>query len=110
MTRAQRLRQAKGLERAADNMDKLELKRIKSFGKEKKVKERAKGWEDVNGISVKKTKKKDGDEKKDSEWVSDEEMDGDEAAPAVGEVEGEAQTVDTAAASIPLPAAEDELL
>ncbi|KAF2126434.1 hypothetical protein P153DRAFT_251991, partial [Dothidotthia symphoricarpi CBS 119687] len=82
LKRSQRLRHQKGLERGADNMDKLELKRIKSFGRELKVKERAKGWEDVNGVATKKTKKgtfdvldDEADDKAEREWVSDDEMD-----------------------------------
>jgi hypothetical protein len=68
------------MERAADNMDKLELKRAKSFGREKKVKERAKGWEEVNEVKRRKAKreKEELDEverRKGLEWVSDEEMD-----------------------------------
>ncbi|KAF2646229.1 hypothetical protein P280DRAFT_368951, partial [Massarina eburnea CBS 473.64] len=60
LKRAQRLRQQKGMGRAEDNMDKLELKRVKSFGKEKKVKERAKAWDEVNetGLNKKKTRGK----------------------------------------------------
>lgn len=119
MTRAQRLRQQKNLERAADNMDKLELKRIKSLGNEKKVKERAKGWEDVNGVSVKKNKKGDTLEadteanRKEREWVSDEEMDGNDlmAPDGAGEVKGEGKPAEVVVpATIPLPAEEDELL
>ncbi|CAO2655395.1 Nn.00g104590.m01.CDS01 [Neocucurbitaria sp. VM-36] len=124
MTRAQRLRQQKNLERAADNMDKLELKRIKSLGNEKKVKERAKGWEDVNGVSVKKSKKTasafEGLDDADTEenrrergWVSDEEMDGNDlAAPnGSGEVKGEGKPADVVVpATVPLPVEEDELL
>ncbi|EFQ95002.1 hypothetical protein PTT_07135 [Pyrenophora teres f. teres 0-1] len=82
MTRAQRLRYQKGLERAEDNMEKLEKKRMKSLGKEKKIKERAKGWEDVNGEGLKKSKKEHTVEEVEAEemrgdggWVSDEEMD-----------------------------------
>ncbi|RMZ71117.1 ribosome biogenesis alb1 [Pyrenophora seminiperda CCB06] len=105
MTRAQRLRYQKGLERAEDNMDKLEKKRMKSVDKEKKVKERAKGWEDVNGEGVKKSKKEhaieeiETDEKREERgWVSDEEMDEQvgEAATTDGEVKAESKKVDTA--------------
>ncbi|KAL6709148.1 hypothetical protein ACN47E_001964 [Coniothyrium glycines] len=111
LTRGQRIRQQKGLERAADNMDKLESKRLKSLGKEKVVKERAKGWEDINeeGLKKKKTKlaelSEGGERKKDREWVSDEEMD--ESAPVVGED----KVLDTVVPeSVPLPVEEDELL
>ena len=90
MKRQQRLRQLNAIERAADNMDKLELKVQKSAGKEKKVRDRKKGWEELNvhGGNEKSVKMKrgnvfngleDGEEEsrsgKEREWVSDEEMD-----------------------------------
>lgn len=116
MTRGQRVRQQKGLERAADNMDKLELKRLKSLGKAGTIKERAKGWEDINGDGSKKKTKSgnafdqlDDSEKKqqqqEREWVSDEEMD--ERAPVVGDgkaVEG------VVSESVPVPVEDDDLL
>ena len=115
MTRGQRARREKHLERAADNMDKLELKRIKSFGKEKAVKERAKGWEDINGEGggkkrVKSVVFEDGEgeggelkRKKESGWVGEEEMDG---------VDGAVESKDDVVVpeSVPLPVQEDELL
>jgi hypothetical protein len=98
---------------------------VKSLGKEKNIKDRSKGWEDVNGEGTTKKKKdskplEDVDdedettEKKDREWVSDEDMD-DTAVVASqssgGEVAGDgAQLEAPAAASIPLPVVEDELL
>lgn len=92
-------------------MDKLETKRMRSLGKGKVVKERAKGWEDVNGEGVVKRSKKKGDvgdeeaAKKEREWVSDEEMDQEE-----GSVGGDV-VVDAAPQSVPLPAVEeDEML
>lgn len=115
MTRAQRLRHQKGLERAADVLDKRQVKVVKSLGKEKNIKERSKGWEDVNGEGKKKKKTAgvDGDDdeaeqKADREWVSDEDMDDQEAA----EAQGSNQPADAAAApaNIPLPVEEDELL
>ncbi|KAF2851435.1 hypothetical protein T440DRAFT_394565 [Plenodomus tracheiphilus IPT5] len=118
LTRAQRLRQQKGLERAADNMDKLEVKRSKSFVREKKVKERAKGWEDVNGDGERVVKRK---EKKDTAemgledaggWV-DEDMDEADVDVVVqdGEVKGEGKEVDAAVEkSTVTPVGEDELL
>ena len=117
MTRAQRLRQQKGLERAEENLDKLELKRIKSVGKERKVKERAKGWEDVNGVSVKKAKGAnafdglDDEEKKraEKEWVSDEEMD-DEAVAAGSELKESKQADAVAPNNAPLPIVDEEPL
>ncbi|KNG52777.1 ribosome biogenesis protein alb1 [Stemphylium lycopersici] len=117
MTRAQRLRHQKGLERAEENMDKLANKRLKSLGKGKKVTERAKGWEDVNGDGVvgKKGKKErvvdgeegegDGEVKKEREWGGDEDMD--EAV----EVNGEAKVVDAAVTqSVVAPVEVDEML
>lgn len=101
MTRAQRLRHQKGLERAEENMDKLANKRLKSLGKGKKITERAKGWEDINDDGTKKSKKgstledeAEQKKKKEREWVSDEDMDegGD------GEVKSESKEVDGAAA------------
>ena len=127
MTRAQRLRHQKGLERAAHNFDKMEVKVVKSLGKERKVKERSKGWEDVNDEGKKKKKKANGldemndddeqVEKKEREWVSDEEMDDTETtlqqASNVqhGEAKGDGKQVDVIIPeSIPLPVEEDELL
>ncbi|CAN9222258.1 unnamed protein product [Alternaria alternata] len=104
MTRAQRLRYQKGLERAEENMDKLEKKRAKSVGKSKKIVERAKGWEDVNGDGTKKSKKQiaieqleDEEKRKEREWVSDEDMDVEEETAAVeenGEVKGKGKEMD----------------
>ncbi|KAF2825545.1 hypothetical protein CC86DRAFT_323988 [Ophiobolus disseminans] len=128
MTRAQRLRHQKGLERAADNLDKMQVKVVKSLGKELKVKERAKGWEDVNdeGVKKKKTKKSaavddmDNDteaKRKEREWVSDEDMDDtevvlqDPSSTSNGEVKGEGNQADAIVPeSVPLPVVEDELL
>lgn len=119
MTRAQRLRHQKGLERAADNLDKMEVKVGKSLGKERTVKERSKQWEDVNEEGKKKKKKtlKDEEEelikRNEREWVSDEEMDDTEVAAEVnaGEVKGEGKQVDVILPeSVPLPVEEDELL
>lgn len=118
MTRAQRLRHQKGLERAADVLDKREVKVVKSLGKEKNIKERSKGWEDVNGEGGKKKRKSaavgddagmDEEEKrKEREWVSDDDMDDtDTTAPAVQDVEANGESKP---ASIPLPEVEDELL
>ena len=117
MTRAQRLRYQKGLERAEDNMDKLEKKRLKSVGKEKKVKERAKGWEDVNGEGVKKSKKEHAIEEIEAEgegWVSDEDMDEIDAAAVeegAGEVKVEGKKIDTTVPeSVSAPVEVDEML
>jgi hypothetical protein len=127
MTRAQRLRHQKGLERGADNLDKMQVKVVKSLDKEKNIKDRSKGWEDVNGDGTTKKKKKDtaslddvpGDadavESKDREWVSDEDMDDTAvvAPPALqdGQVKApSAQAEAPAAADVPLPVVEDELL
>ncbi|KAF1921575.1 Alb1-domain-containing protein [Ampelomyces quisqualis] len=124
MTRAQRLRHQKGLERAADVLDKREVKVGKSLGKEKNIKERSKGWEDVNGEGAKKKKKKSAraddagmdevEKRKEREWVSDDDMDDAETtAPAVQHVDvdgGSKQDETAIPAGMPLPIVEDELL
>jgi hypothetical protein len=123
MTRAQRLRHQKGLERAADVLDKREVKVVKSLGKERNIKERSKGWEDVNGEGTTSKKKKKtsglddavGDEteqRKEREWASDEDMDDTDIAVQAGEAKDQGQQVDTTTMpeSIPLPVIEDELL
>jgi hypothetical protein len=121
MTRAQRLRHQKGLERAEDILAKRQVNVVKSLRKMDTIKERAKMWEDVNGEPKKKKKTHALDDvddteaaKKDREWVSDEEMD--EAATAVtapSTVQNRevSKTEDDAvlSAGIP-PMVEDELL
>jgi hypothetical protein len=112
LKRAQRERYQKGLERGADNMDKLELKRQKSKLREKNVKERAKGWEDINGEGGKRKKGAfdvlavEGDDDDDEKAWVDEEM-GD-AAGKDAEVQDTATKEDTAVAA--LPVVDDELL
>ncbi|KAB2108439.1 hypothetical protein AG0111_0g2698 [Alternaria gaisen] len=121
MTRAQRLRYQKGLERAEENMDKLEKKRAKSVGKSKTIVERAKGWEDVNGDGTKKSKKQiaieqleDEEKRKEREWVSDEDMDVEEETAAVeenGEVKGEGKEMDAEISEkVPAPVEVEEML
>lgn len=131
LKRQQRLRQQKGIERAEDVLDKMELKVQKSVGRERKVKERRKGWEEVNEIKKKRRKQnafealEDGEEagRKDREWVSDEEMDGDvnggaedgmEDNVVVPEIAGEVKKLELVdPESVPLPAVtveEDEML
>lgn len=117
MTRAQRLRHQKGLEKAAEVLDKRQVKVVKSLGKERNIKERSKGWDDVNGEGGKKSKKAKAanafdaldedevEEKKEREWVSDEEMDGAEN-PVEGEVKGDGKPLDAAVAQVE----DDELL
>jgi len=65
------------MERAADAMDRMEVRVQKSVGKEKKVKERSKAWEEVNG-QKRKLKSVNAFEALEAsnggEWVSDEEM------------------------------------
>lgn len=120
--RQQRLRHLKGLERGAAVLDKRDIKVQKSVMKEKVVKERSKGWEDINGESKKKEKKSknafaaleedDGlTNDKEREWVSDEDMDAGAGADEVPEPEisGEVKNVEVAA-SVPLPIPEDEML
>ncbi|PVI02396.1 hypothetical protein DM02DRAFT_612950 [Periconia macrospinosa] len=128
LTRAQRQRQLKGMERAEHNMDKLEVKVMKSVGKEKKVKERSKGWEEVNSGPGRKKGAKvrgldDGEEetgKRGSKWAFDEEMEEDGAGGGAAQDEGgdvqvggEVKEMSVVVPeSVPLPAAEleDELL
>lgn len=104
----------------------MKLKRAKSMGREKKARERRKGWEDIN--EVKKRKKganasnafealgEEGLEKRrEREWVSDEnmddEVDGEQVLEGVGR---EVKQLEVALPeSVPLPDAtgeEDELL
>jgi hypothetical protein len=112
LKRAQRERYQKGLERGADNMDKLELKRQKSKLREKTVKERAKGWEDINGEGGKRKKGAfdllavEGDDDDDEKAWVDEEM-GD-ATGKDADVQDTATKEDTAVAA--LPVVDDELL
>jgi hypothetical protein len=117
------------MERAADNLDKLEARVQKSVGREKKVKERRKGWEDVNNEKKKKGLKgnafelleEEENKRQEREWVSDDEMPevDDESGVEEGdvaskEVRGEVKHVDAVVPeSVPLPAAtveEDEML
>lgn len=88
-------------------MDKLASKRLKSLGKGRKVTERAKGWEDINGEGGKKGRKSvvgDGDveaKRGEREWGGDEDMD--EA--------GDTKDVDVATAqSAAVPEEVDEML
>jgi hypothetical protein len=121
------------MEKAYATQEKFELKVQKSVGKEKKVGERKKGWEDVNTVVGKEIGKGGGKknpfetleeerDKEDREWVSDEEMDAaDGAEGAEGdsnmveevEVNGEVKEA-VVPEAVPLPAAsvieEDELL
>lgn len=89
LKRAQRLRQLSAAERAESNQEKFALKVAKSLGREKKVKERRKGWEDINEAKRKKAAKAnafgalgeddEGEDKKGGgEWetLGDEVMDG----------------------------------
>lgn len=114
MKRAQRERAKKAMERAADDMDKWELKKAKSIQKATTIKERAKQWEDVNGES--KAKKKsafaalaedDGTHggKQERAWIGDDEME--DAAASEGVVQNEGKAVEAAASA---PVEEDELL
>ncbi|KAK7193276.1 uncharacterized protein CC84DRAFT_1261440 [Paraphaeosphaeria sporulosa] len=57
MKRGQRLRALEAAEKAEANAEKLALKVAKSLGREKKVKERRKGWEDINEAKRKKAAK-----------------------------------------------------
>ncbi|OCL03907.1 hypothetical protein AOQ84DRAFT_442390 [Glonium stellatum] len=126
LKRQQRLRQIKGMERAADVMEKLEVKMQKSVGREKRVRERRKAWDELNGEKTG-TKINNAFSALENggggEWVSDEEMEAVEEAS--GEVEAIPDATQTNAVgevkevavpeSAPLPAAtateeEDEIL
>ncbi|KAJ5098697.1 hypothetical protein N7532_005698 [Penicillium argentinense] len=48
ITRAQRLRQEKGMERAENVLDQLEIKKAKSINRAKNIKTRRAEWEDTN--------------------------------------------------------------
>ncbi|KAF9700262.1 hypothetical protein EKO04_001798 [Ascochyta lentis] len=121
LKRAQRVRAQKAMERAADDMDKWELKRAKSITKAASIKERAKLWDDINGESTSRKKSAfatlaEGNEteasKKEREWVSDEDMDEAAAAAKEAAVQSEGKPAE-AAAPVSAPAApvqEDELL
>ena len=118
MKRSQRLRHAKGIERAADNLDKLELKVQKSLGREKKVKDRRKGWEEVNTDGTAKKKKTanafdalthEDEATKEREWVSDEDM------PEVERAEDAVSASETSVevkqpVTVPTAVEDDELL
>ncbi|KAF2189053.1 hypothetical protein K469DRAFT_564290 [Zopfia rhizophila CBS 207.26] len=121
LKRAQRLRQIKGMEKWADAQDKLEVRVQRSAGKEKKVRERRKAWDEVNGEKKKarnafEVLEEEGAAHRDRGWVSDEEMPevdrglGDDGLEA--EVTGEVKEL-VVPASVPLPvvtAEEEELL
>ncbi|KAF2736576.1 hypothetical protein EJ04DRAFT_575350 [Polyplosphaeria fusca] len=117
--RQKRLRQLKSIEKAADALDKLEVKVQRSVGNEKKGRGRKKGWDEVNEVKRKKgfevlgEEGEEGEEGGGREWVSDEEMDGAEAngMAVMPEVSGEVKDVVVMPANVPLPAEqEDELL
>jgi hypothetical protein len=108
------------MERAADDMDKWELKKAKSITKAASIKERAKMWDDINGESKSSKKsafatlaENDANEqgKKDLDWVSDDDMD-DETAAKQSTAQAEGKTVEAAVPqSAPAaPVEEDELL
>ncbi|OOQ85500.1 hypothetical protein PEBR_24950 [Penicillium brasilianum] len=52
MTKAQRLRQQKGMDRAEAVLDQLEIKKAKSFDRVKTIKERRGDWEELNKKSL----------------------------------------------------------
>ena len=106
------------MDRAADDMDKWELKKVKSIQKAATIKERAKMWDDINDGSRSKKKsafaalaEDDGSEAnmKERGWVSDEEMD--EPATKEAAVHSAGKPVEAAApTSVAAPVEEDELL
>ncbi|KAF2995673.1 hypothetical protein E8E13_002543 [Curvularia kusanoi] len=108
MTRSQRMRAEKAMERAADDMDKWELKKAKSIEKAASIKDRAKMWEDINGESEQKKKKsafavlaEEGGAAKERVWGGDAVMD--ESVGVSAEKPAEAS-------SVAAPVVEDELL
>jgi hypothetical protein len=119
LKRAQRARAQKAMERAADDMDKWELKKAKSIERAASIKERAKLWDEINGES--KSAKKSAfamlaehneteESNKDRDWVSDNDMD-DETATKEGAVQSEGKPVQAAAPeNATAPVEEDELL
>ncbi|KAJ4323689.1 hypothetical protein N0V94_001748 [Neodidymelliopsis sp. IMI 364377] len=120
LKRAQRVRAQKAMERAADDMDKWELKKARSITKAASIKERAKMWDDINGESKSSKKsafatlaENDAKEqgKKDLDWVSDDDMD-DETAAKQSTAQAEGKTIEPAVLqSAPVvPVEEDELL
>lgn len=120
LTRAQRVRAEKAMERAADDMDKFELKKQKSIEKAGAIKGRAKVWEEVNDESVKGKKggaksafavlaEGDGEGRKGVKWVGDEVMDEvkDENKDGAVEEEQKEGGVEVVSSAIPQ---DDELL
>lgn len=100
------------MERAADDMDKWELKKAKSIQKAATIKERAKQWEDVNVEGKEKKKSafavlaEGGEEGKNGRaWagIGDEKMD--EAA-----VQDDGKAAEKTTTSVAQPVEEDELL
>ncbi|MCJ1360840.1 MAG: hypothetical protein MMC33_010849 [Icmadophila ericetorum] len=75
LTRQQRLRQEKGLERAEAVMDKKEKKVERSLNKGKKAKERNAAWDELNGKIQNKSEKKEKKVAKDEGWEDDDEED-----------------------------------
>lgn len=114
MSRAQRVRAEKAMERAADDMDKWEAKKKKSIEKAGVIKGRAKMWEEVNGESVGRKK---GGEKSFEVLESEEAGKGGNKGPRFGFGDEEMEEVgvvdqgeDKAGLSVAPPVVEDELL
>ena len=114
------------MERAADFMEKMEAKVWKSVGRGKRVRERRKAWDELNGEKTG-TKINNAfsalESRGDGEWVSDGEMEaveetsGDtEPIPDIAQPDAISEVdVGTVPESVPLPAAtaaeeEDEIL
>ncbi|KAK8220054.1 hypothetical protein M8818_000470 [Zalaria obscura] len=57
MSRQQRLRQQKGMERADQNLDKLVTKRAKSIVRAKRIDDRRGAWEELNEAARKKSRR-----------------------------------------------------
>ncbi|KAF2627341.1 hypothetical protein BU25DRAFT_368253 [Macroventuria anomochaeta] len=115
LKRAQRVRAQKAMERAADDMDKWELKKAKSIQKAASIKDRAKVWDDINGDSKGRQKSAFAalaEEREERErvraWGGEEEM-GEAAKEGAAKSQGELGD-DKAPTSVAAPVEEDELL
>ncbi|KAL9119902.1 MAG: hypothetical protein Q9187_003541 [Circinaria calcarea] len=87
LSRHQRIRQEKGMQRAEAVMDKTEKKVEKSFVKGKTVKERGTAWDDLNNKIQGKKLKPQGKKVEEDEWEDEQvssEMDTEEVAPTQG--------------------------
>lgn len=119
MTRQQRVRAEKAMDRAADDMDKWELKKARSIEKAASIKERAKLWEDVNEESEKVLKMKSAfavlaeeaeEKKKKKKSVRDGDKVVEDVVMDVEEVPGKVEQTPAEVTNVAAPVVEDELL